>query len=169
MGQKTKPAPRPALQKAPDSVHHPALAGASRGNAYAIGDTSSKKKTSTKQGAGPQGQIRSKPKPEDSSSSIVGKAGSPKAPKGKKARKGKKNGKGDHRNGSVPDSLLGAGRATSDSVLSPRSATKTVSLTVSLPKPLRKEIKRRAGQAGMSVDEFVGDVMASWLGGGRWW
>lgn len=93
-------------------------------------------------------------------------------PKGSKAKgskktsqpSGKKRGK---RTSTSPTKstggLIGAGRSTSDSVLGKKSDRKMVSLEVSVPKGLRKVIRKEAAAAGVTVDRVVGDALARWL------
>lgn len=46
---------------------------------------------------------------------------------------------------------------------------KTATLTVQVPKPLRKELRKRAELLGTSQDEIVVSALAAWLGDNRWW
>ncbi|MCH9815242.1 MAG: hypothetical protein K0U64_02165 [Actinomycetia bacterium] len=68
--------------------------------------------------------------------------------------------------------LLSAGRATSDTIIQgtkPKKPPKKVKLTLEIPKPLRKELRRRAKAAGVPVEEFTADLLAVWVGDDRWW
>ena len=110
---------------------------------------------------------------------VSSETGKGKADKSKKSDKSKTKGKRKRKRSNEvvagsqgpggSSSFVRAGRATSDSVITRKKAKEFVSLSVKIPKPLRKEIRRRAEQSGMSVDEFVRDVMTSWLNGGKWW
>ncbi|MCB0917366.1 MAG: hypothetical protein KDC39_02220 [Actinobacteria bacterium] len=50
-----------------------------------------------------------------------------------------------------------------------RKKQKTATLSVEVPKSLRKELRKRADRMGTSQDEIVVSALAAWLGDNRWW
>ena len=84
-----------------------------------------------------------------------------------------KSGKGKNKSKkSRKANLLSAGRATSDTIIAgskQKKPPKKVQLVLELPKPLRKELRRRAKAAGVPVEEFTADLLAVWIGDDRWW
>jgi hypothetical protein len=128
MASKPKPAPRPALRRAPDADRHPALTS-----------------------------VMPTPSIQAASTKSPGKSG-------KKQNKSTKKG--------FKPNLLSAGRATSDTIIQgakPKKAAKTMELVLQVPKPIRKELRRRAKAAGVPVEAFTADLLAVWVGDDRWW
>lgn len=155
------PKPRPALQKAPDAGLHPALTPDSAlalpeaANAGKTGKKNSKEASEGK--AKPELAKKDSAKKNSAKKQAAGKSGQKSAKTYKKQRKSRER------------AFLSAGKTTSDSIITSKPGSDDVLLKVSMPKPLRKEIRRRAAQSGKSVDDFVTDVLAAWLGDGRWW
>lgn len=55
-------------------------------------------------------------------------------------------------------SLLRAGASTADAVLTPQ-ADRSVTLTVTIPKSLRKSVRREAARRRITVDEVVAEAL----------